>query len=440
MDILIIGSGGREHALAWKIARSPRAGKIFCAPGNAGTAALGENVAISADDIPALVAFAKSRSIGLTVVGPDDSLAAGISEAFEAAGLKIFGPSSSAARLESSKAFAKDFMRRHGIPTADYREFNDSMAAHEWCRTARYPLVIKADGLALGKGVLIAETPAAAAQAIYRCMDAAVFGEAGKRIVIEEFLTGAECSLHALVDGSSYLLLPDCRDHKRALDGDRGPNTGGMGTICPSGSLDEALRARLRSEVLDRFLAGIQADGIAFRGMLFPGIMLTADGPKVLEFNCRWGDPETQVLVRRLGSDLLDLLEACADGCLASQSPQWPDGAAACVILASGGYPGTYEKGIPIAGIEAAEALPDVVVFHAGTKTSASGGVVTNGGRVLGVTATGRNLAEARARAYEAAGRVSFSRMQRRNDIGASPSVEGESHPSFFLAAGLEPA
>jgi phosphoribosylamine--glycine ligase len=418
MNVLVIGSGGREHALAWKLARSPRVSKIFCAPGNAGTAALGENVAIPADDIPALVAFAKSRDIGLSVVGPDDSLAAGIADAFEAAGLKIFGPTASAARLESSKAFAKGFMKRHGIPTADYREFTDSTAARAWCRTAKYPLVIKADGLALGKGVLFAQNPPEADQAISLCMDDAVFGDAGKKIVIEEFLTGVECSIHALVDGASYLLLPDCRDHKRALDGDQGPNTGGMGTICPSGSLDDALRARVQAEVLDRFLAGLQADGITFRGMLFPGLMITADGPKVLEFNCRWGDPETQVLVRRLDSDLLDLLEACADGQLASQAPQWAAGAAACVILASGGYPGAYEKGKPISGLEEAATHPDVVVFHAGTKAAASGSILTNGGRVLGVTATGKDLEEARTRAYEAADRISFECLQRRNDIG----------------------
>jgi len=420
MNVLVIGSGGREHALAWSLARSPRVKKIYCAPGNAGTAAWGGNIPIGADDIPALLDFAKSRDIGLTVVGPDDSLAAGISDAFEAEGLKIFGPKASAARLESSKAFAKDFMKRHGIPTAGYQEFTDSLEAHAWCRTASYPLVIKADGLALGKGVIIAENPAEAAQAIYRCMDACVFGNAGRTIVIEEFLHGVECSIHALVDGESWLLLPDCRDHKRAFDGNLGPNTGGMGTICPSGSLDDTLLARVKSEILDRFLAGIKADDIAFRGMLFPGLMITSEGPKVLEFNCRWGDPETQVLVRRLESDLLDLLEACTDGTLASQNPKWSHGAAACVILASGGYPGSYEKGKEISGLENASALDGVVVFHAGTKSAPGGGVMTNGGRVLGVTATGSDLADARARAYEAADGISFEGLQRRNDIGRS--------------------
>ncbi|MFZ4775654.1 MAG: phosphoribosylamine--glycine ligase [Terrimicrobiaceae bacterium] len=418
MKLLIIGSGGREHALAWKLSQSPRVSKIYCAPGNAGTAELGENIPIAADDIPGLVAFAKSHEIGLTVVGPDDSLALGISDAFGAAGLKIFGPGASAARLESSKAFAKDFMTRHGIPTADYREFTDNQEAHAWCRNAKYPLVIKADGLALGKGVIIAQNPAEAANAIHLCMEACVFGEAGKRVIIEEFLEGVECSIHALVDGSSYFFFPDCRDHKRAYDGDQGPNTGGMGTISPSGTLDDQLRERIRTDVLDRFVSGLKRDGLEYRGMLFPGLMLTRGGLKVLEFNCRWGDPETQVLVRRLESDLLDLLEATVEGRLDAQSPEWSDSAAVCVILASGGYPGTYEKGKIISGIDAAEALPDVVVFHAGTK-SVAGAVQTNGGRVLGVTALGSDLTESRKKAYAAADVIVFDGQQRRNDIGA---------------------
>ena len=419
MNLLIIGSGGREHALAWKLGQSAGVSKIYCAPGNAGTEALGENVPVAADDISGLVDFAKSHDVGFTVVGPDDSLALGIVDAFEAAGLRIFGPRASAARLESSKAFAKDFMRRHGIPTADYREFTESNEARAWCRTAKYPLVIKADGLALGKGVIIAQNAAEAEQAVQLCMEDRTFGEAGRKIVIEEFLKGVECSIHALVDGSSYLLFPDCRDHKRAFDGDRGPNTGGMGTISPSGALDESLLARVKTEVLDRFVAGLKNDGLTYRGMLFPGLMLTADGPKVLEFNCRWGDPETQVLVRRLESDLLDLLSATVDGTLASQTPVWRGSSATCVILASGGYPGSYEKGKPISGIEIAESQPDVVVFHAGTK-SLNGSVATNGGRVLGVTALGSNLSEARANAYAAADVISFEGLQRRNDIGAT--------------------
>ncbi|MFM8364729.1 MAG: phosphoribosylamine--glycine ligase [Verrucomicrobiota bacterium] len=416
--ILVTGSGGREHALAWKLAQSPEVEKIFTAPGNAGTERFGGNVAIAAEDVNRLVDFAKENRIDFTVVGPDDALAAGVVDAFEAAGLKIFGPRAEAARLESSKAFAKDFMRRHGIPTADYREFTDCAAALDFCREAKYPLVVKADGLALGKGVVIAQTRTEAEAAVRSCLVDGAFGAAGQRIVIEEFLEGVECSIHALVDGSSYLLLPDCRDHKKAFDGNTGPNTGGMGTICPSGSVDELLRERICREILDPFLAGIQKDGIPYRGMLFPGLMLTAEGPKVLEFNCRWGDPETQVLVRRLKSDLLPLLEATAEGKLSAIQPEWDSRPAVCVILASGGYPGSYEKGKPIAGLEEAAQLDGVEVFHAGTK-SLDGGVVTNGGRVLGVTALGENLASARAAAYGAADRISFDGLQRRNDIGA---------------------
>jgi phosphoribosylamine--glycine ligase len=416
--ILVTGSGGREHALAWKLAQSPEVEKIYAAPGNAGTAPLGENVAIAAEDVEKLVEFAKSQGIDFTIVGPDDALAAGVVDAFQKAGLKIFGPPAAAARLESSKAFAKEFMRRHGIPTADYREFTDCAEALDFCRSAKYPLVVKADGLALGKGVIIAQNLDEAEGAVRMCLEDGAFGAAGKRIVVEEFLEGVECSIHALVDGSSYLLLPDCRDHKKAFDGNTGPNTGGMGTISPSGSVDEALRARICREVLDPFLAGIQKDGIAFRGMLFPGLMLTAEGPKVLEFNCRWGDPETQVLVRRLSSDLLPLLEATADGTLSEVRPEWDERAAVCVILASGGYPGSYEKGKAISGLESAGELTDVMVFHAGTKAQA-GQILTNGGRVLGVTALGANLTEARALAYGAADRISFEGVQRRNDIGA---------------------
>jgi phosphoribosylamine---glycine ligase len=419
MKILIIGSGGREHALAWKLAQSNRVKKIYCAPGNAGTAQLGENVEILAEDIPALLSHAKREGIGLTVVGPDDTLAAGIVDAFERDGLRIFGPCAAAARLESSKIFAKNFMRRHRIPTAEAKEFSESLDAQAWCRAAKYPLVVKADGLALGKGVVVAENPGEAAMAVHRAMDLGVFGEAGRKVVIEECLCGVECSIHALVDGSGYCLFPDARDHKRAFDGNRGPNTGGMGTISPSGTLDASLAGRVKAEVLDRFVEGIKADGISFRGMLFPGLMLTEDGPKVLEFNCRFGDPETQVLVRRLRSDLLDLLEACVDGTLAGQRPEWDERAAVCVVLASGGYPGAYEKGKTIEGLEEARTLNDVVIFHAGTKQDGRR-VVTNGGRVIGVSALGAGLNAARDLAYRAANTIRFDQIQRREDIGAS--------------------
>jgi phosphoribosylamine--glycine ligase len=418
MRILIIGSGGREHALAWKLVQSPRITKLYCAPGNAGTAMLGENVAIGAEDIPALAQFAKREGIDLTVVGPDDALAAGIVDVFERDGLRIFGPRAEAARLESSKIFAKDFMRRHGIPTADSREFSESLDAHAWCRSAKYPLVVKADGLALGKGVAVAENPLQAAMAIHRAMDLGAFGDSGRKIVIEECLRGVECSIHALVDPSGYCLFPDAKDHKRAFDGDHGPNTGGMGTISPSGTLDATLTERVKVEVLDRFVAGIKADGIPFRGMLFPGLMLTESGPKVLEFNCRFGDPETQVLVRRLRSDLLDLLEACVDDAVAAQQPEWDDRAAVCVILASRGYPGAYEKGKIIEGLPEAAKIADVVVFHAGTKQDGQR-ILTSGGRVLGVSALGADRASARKLAYHAADTIRFDQMQRREDIGA---------------------
>lgn len=415
--LLIIGSGGREHALAWKLARSPRVGKIFCAPGNAGTALAAENVAISADDIPALADFARTQKIDLTVVGPDDALAAGIVDVFEAAGLRIFGPPAAAARLESSKAFAKNFMRRHGIPTAGAREFTDSREAKAWCEKSSCPLVIKADGLALGKGVVIARDIAEAVETIRQIMEVKIFGDSGSKVVIEEFLQGVECSLHALVDGDSYCLFPDARDHKRALDGNEGPNTGGMGTISPTGAFTAEQLKAVSEAVMEPFMAGIKADGIPFRGVLFPGLMMTKDGPKVLEFNCRFGDPETQVFMRRLESDLLDLLEACVDGTLATQQPQWDKRAAVCVILASGGYPGSCEKGKEITGLDA---VPEgTVVFHAGTKND-GGRVLTNGGRVLGVSAMGDGLEEAGRRAYAACEIIRFDGMHFRRDIGRS--------------------
>ncbi len=420
MKILIVGSGGREHALAWKISQSPRVSQIFCVPGNAGTARLGENVPIAVTDNAALVEFARGHAIDLAVIGPDDSLAGGVVDAFHAAGLRAFGPTAAAARLESSKAFAKDFMRRHGIPTAAYGEFDDSAAARDYCRAAKYPLVVKADGLALGKGVVIAHTFEEADEALRHSMEEGAFGDAGRRVVIEDFLEGVECSLHALIDGASYALFPDCRDHKQAYDGGLGPNTGGMGTISPTGTVDAALQAIIRTEIMERFIAGAQADGLDFRGMLFPGLMLTAEGPKVLEFNCRWGDPETQVLVRRLGGDLVGLLESCLNGTLAAQEIVWDSRAAVCVVLASGGYPAAYEKGKAITGIDRAEARPDVAVFHAGTVESPDG-LVTNGGRVLGVTALGDSLAAARTAAYAAADEIHFANQHRRNDIGAAP-------------------
>lgn len=420
MNILVIGSGGREHALLWKLSQSPRVNQLHCAPGNAGTAKSATNHAVAATDLEGLVTLAKSEKIDLTIVGPDDPLAAGIVDLFKKNGLRVFGPSAAAARLEASKSFAKDFMVRHGIPTAASHTFSDSNAALAHCRTASYPLVVKADGLALGKGVVIALNQADAEEAVRQSMIEKVFGEAGSIVVIEEFLTGPECSIHALVDGTGYTLFPDAKDHKRALDGDKGLNTGGMGTISPSREVEGAMAERIRREVMEPFVKGLVVDGLAFNGMLFPGLMMTPKGPMVLEFNCRFGDPETQVLMRRLKSDLLDLIEATIDGELSSVQPIWDERAAVCVVLASGGYPGPIEKGKTITGLENYEddsIDPDVVIFHAGTSFK-NGEVATNGGRVLGVTALGKTLEEALAKAYAAADRITFEGKHLRRDIG----------------------
>ncbi len=417
MKILVVGSGGREHALVWKLQQSPRVTALYCAPGNAGTASLATNVPIKVAERQKLVEFAKVEGIDLTVVGPDDALAAGMVDLFQKHGLRIFGPTQSAAWLESSKVFAKEFMERHGIPTAASGSFTDSQAAQKFCQKAKYPLVVKADGLALGKGVIIAQTAWEAALAIHEIMDVRKFGDAGARVVIEEFLVGEECSIHALVDSQSYLLFPGAQDHKRALDGDEGLNTGGMGTFSPPTKLlTPELEERVRREVLDPFIAGLKADGLDYRGMLFPGLMVTADGPKVLEFNCRFGDPETQVLLPRLESDLVELLEATIDGRLAEVEARWKPDAAVCVVLASGGYPGSYATGKPITGLDSLP--PEVTVFHAGTRQE-DGQILTAGGRVLGVTALASDLPGARARAYAAVEGLHFEGRHFRRDIAA---------------------
>jgi len=416
MKILVIGSGGREHALTWKLGRSPDAERIFCAPGNAGTAEIAENVSIAAGDLKALVRFAKDNRIDLTVVGPDDPLAAGIVDFFNAEKLRAFGPTKSAARVEASKIFAKELMRAQKIPTAEARTFSDSSEALHYCERVKFPVVIKADGLALGKGVIIAPDAATARSTINEMMNQARFGDAGRRIVIEDFLRGTECSLHALVDGSRYRLLESARDHKRALDGNQGPNTGGMGAFSPANNWNKELQSKFETEIMQPLLRGLLQEGITFHGLLYPGLIITSEGARVLEFNCRFGDPETQVLLPRMKSDLLPLLEATIDGNLSKCAIDWDTRAAVTVVLASGGYPGKYEAEKTISGLDEAAKLKDVQIFHAGTKR-ADGEVKTAGGRVLAVTALGLTLEAARARAYEAVSRIHFENCHYRRDI-----------------------
>ena len=416
MKILVVGSGGREHALVWKLKQSSRADRIFCAPGNAGTEQVGENVAIPANDLPALVRFAKDNQIRLTVIGPDDPLAAGITDLFEAEGLRVFGPSKSAARLESSKIFAKELMRKNKIPTARGAAFSQREAAFAFAEEARFPLVIKADGLALGKGVIIAQDAAEARETIDSMMTKRRFGEAGMRLLMEECLTGSECSLHALVDGRSYRMLATARDHKRAYDGDTGPNTGGMGAFSPADNFSADLQAQFDHEVMRPLLNGLNESGVNFRGLLFPGLMITAEGARVLEFNCRFGDPETQVILPRLKSDLLELFEATIDGTLDRSAIEWDERVAVTVVLASGGYPDKYDIGKPIHGLEVSGSAKDVHVFHAGTRKK-NGSIVTAGGRVLAVTGLGESVSAARARAYEAVAQIDFEGCHYRRDI-----------------------
>jgi phosphoribosylamine---glycine ligase len=416
MKILVIGSGGREHALAWKLRQSLRTQRIFCAPGNAGTAEIGENVAIPASDLEALFRFAKENRVDLTVVGPDDPLAAGIVDLFLTEKLRAFGPTKSAARLEASKIFAKELMLAEKIPTAEARTFSESADALRCCEQLKFPVVIKADGLALGKGVTIARDSATARSTIDEMMNQARFGDAGRRIVIEEFLRGTECSLHALVDGTNYCLLESARDYKRALDGDQGPNTGGMGAFSPANNWNARVQSQFETKIMQPLLRGLLHQGVEFRGLLYPGLMITSEGARVLEFNCRFGDPETQALLPRMKSDLLPLLEATIDGKIDTYAIEWDTRPAVTVVLASAGYPGKYETGKTISGLDDAAELENVQVFHAGTKR-ANGEIRTAGGRVLAVTALGSTLDAARTRAYEAVSRIHFDNCHYRHDI-----------------------
>jgi phosphoribosylamine---glycine ligase len=431
MKVLIIGSGGREHALAWKIAQSPLLGSLFCAPGNAGIASekvqrTGEPVQlvdIKADNLAALVEFAKSRHIDFTIVGPDDPLAMGVVDLFQREGLRIWGPNKKAAQFESSKAFAQNFMLRHGIPTAQSEVFSDPNAAMAFAESLGGQCAVKADGLALGKGVLITSNLQEAHAAIDEMLVKRAFGKASERIVIQEYLEGMEISLHALCDGTRAIMFPTAQDHKRALEGDRGLNTGGMGTYSPTPFLSDSELETTTSAILKPWLQGCQADGIDFRGIIYPGIMLTKSGPRVLEFNARFGDPETQVYLARMQGDLLSLLLDSAEGKLQDKTIAWAPESAVCVVMASEGYPGSYPRGKVIGGLEAAARIPGVKVFHAGTAKS-DGRIVTNGGRVLGVTALGEDLATARAKALEAVDLISFEGAQWRRDIGAKAAPD----------------
>lgn len=417
MRILIVGSGGREHAIAWKCAQSKRVDKIFCAPGNAGIGQIAECVPITAMEFDKLAAFAKEQKIDLTIIGMDDPLVGGIVDAFEAAGLRVFGPRKNAAILEGSKAFSKDLMKKYNIPTAGYETFNSPEAALEYLKTAEYPTVLKADGLALGKGVLICNTKEEAEEGVKTLMLDKQFGSAGDRIVIEEFMTGREVSVLSFVDGHTIKIMTSAQDHKRAKDGDKGLNTGGMGTFSPSpfytAEVDEFCKKYIYQATVD----AMKAEGREFKGIIFFGLMLTPKGPRVLEYNARFGDPETQVVLPRMKNDIIDVFEACIDGTLDKIDLEFEDNAAVCVVLASDGYPEKYEKGKLITGLEAFDNNPGYYCFHAGTRRTDEG-FVTNGGRVLGITATGSDLKTARANAYKATEWVSFENKYMRHDIG----------------------
>ena len=418
MKILIVGGGGREHAIAWKLAKSPKVEKLYCAPGNAGIAEVAECVNIGVMEFDKLVAFAKEHEIDLTVVAPDDPLAAGAVDAFEAAGLRAFGPRANAAILEGSKAFSKDLMKKYGIPTAAYETFNDPEKALAYLETAKMPIVLKADGLALGKGVLICKDLEEAKAGVKTLMMDKQFGSAGDEIVIEEFMTGREVSVLSFVDGKTIRIMTSAQDHKRAKDGDQGLNTGGMGTFSPSPFYTPEVDAFCKEHIYQKTVDAMKAEGREFKGIIFFGLMLTADGPKVLEYNARFGDPETQVVLPRMKNDLVDLFEACIDGTLDQIDLEFEDNAAVCVVLASAGYPEHYEKGFEIRGLESFKDRDGYYVFHAGSKFDEQGRVVTNGGRVLGVTATGTNLKEARANAYKATEWIDFDNKYMRHDIG----------------------
>ena len=418
MKVLIVGSGGREHAIATSVAKSSRVDKIYCAPGNAGIGQIAECVPIGAMEFDKLVAFAKENEIDLTIIGMDDPLVGGVVDAFEAEGLRVFGPNKAAAILEGSKAFSKDLMKKYHIPTAAYENFDDPEKALEYLKTAKMPIVLKADGLALGKGVLICNTLEEAEAGVKEIMMDKKFGSAGNHMVIEEFMTGREVSVLSFVDGKTIKIMSSAQDHKRAKDGDQGLNTGGMGTFSPSPFYTKEVDEFCKKYVFQATVDAMAAEGRTFKGIIFFGLMLTEDGPKVLEYNARFGDPEAQVVLPRMKNDVIDVMEACIDGTLDQIDLQFEDNAAVCVVLASDGYPVSYEKGFEIKGLEKFENKDGYYCFHAGSKLNEEGKIVTNGGRVLGVTAKGATLKEARANAYAATEWIDFANKYMRHDIG----------------------
>lgn len=417
MKVLIVGSGGREHAIAWSVARSKKVDKIYCAPGNAGIAEYAECVAIGAMEFDKLVAFAKEKEIDLTIIGMDDPLVGGVVDAFEQEGLRVFGPRKNAAILEGSKAFSKDLMKKYHIPTAAYENFDNSEDALAYLEHAKFPIVLKADGLALGKGVLICNTLQEAQEGVKSIMLDKQFGSAGNRMVIEEFMTGREVSVLSFVDGKTIKTMTSAQDHKRAKDGDQGLNTGGMGTFSPSPFYTEEVDAFCKKYIYQATVDAMRAEGREFKGIIFFGLMLTPNGPRVLEYNARFGDPEAQVVLPRMKTDIIEVMEACVNGTLDEVDLEFEDNAAVCVVLASEGYPVHYEKGFPIEGLEEFKKHDGYYCFHAGTKFEGDT-IVTNGGRVLGVTAKGKDLKEARANAYAATEWVRFENKYKRNDIG----------------------
>jgi phosphoribosylamine--glycine ligase len=418
MRILVIGGGGREHALVWKLAQSQRHPKLFCAPGNAGIAELAECTPIAITEIDKLAAFASEKKIDLTIVGPEVPLCAGVVDTFQSRGLRVFGPTKRAAQLEGSKVFTKKLLLKYGVPTAGAEIFSSAPAARAYVKQRRAPVVVKADGLAAGKGVIVAQSTAEAENAIGEIMEQKMFGAAGAQVIVEECLRGEELSVMALVDGQSFRVLASAQDHKRVGDGDRGPNTGGMGAYSPTPLLDDKLTGQI-ADIFQQTLAGLQAERIDYHGVLYAGLMLTERGPQVLEFNCRFGDPETQVVLPRLEGDFVDAIEATIDGTLDRLSLMWKSDAAVCVVVAAGGYPGHFECGQPIAGLKEVARLDKVCVFHAGTRQDMTGKIVTDGGRVLGVTALGASIEQAARRAYEAVERIHFDGAQFRRDIAA---------------------